>query len=327
MKYFFILVITSCITSITPPAASAKNLLNVALLDFSSNNVPVAQTENVKNRLWFRLITAKVVTMLEPRATREVAFAQNQGPVKYTDTSAAAKIGHFLRADYVVFGTLDRVAAGGDFIIYVRVVNSETGAIVHADSQSYEGPARALDASDMLAGRILQAFEALSPTATGEHETGKGLAGFALHLVGGYIHPVENFSRYAGPGGCVLVAPGVVYRGFFIGLRSGFIGCSGKGGSDSACIVPVAVMFLYSFTLPRSFSFDLTFSGGYSYKNIESASGSTEGYGPLLQGGVYLGYAVHRNVRLVAGIECSAVLERRDQVFLSVNGGFAFSFR
>ncbi|HRZ28166.1 MAG TPA: hypothetical protein P5295_15275 [Spirochaetota bacterium] len=315
----------ACAVIAAPLAAAHRSPVNAALLDFSSNRVPVDLVESVKNRVWFRLITADVVTMLEPVKTREAMITQNRDTIGYDDTAAAARIGHFLRADYVVFGTLDRVPSGG-VVIYVRVADSESGAIVYADSESFTDQNLALHASDMLSGRLLKAFEGLRDSGVSPAPPLKGGPGFGLHLTGGYVHPLADFSDTAGPGWDVLAAPGIAYRGFFFGFRTGYIGCAGSGSTDGAFIVPLAAMILYSIELPAKFSVDLTFSGGFSYKSLEGGPLAGDGYGPLLMGGAYLGYRVHESVRLVLGTECGAVLERRDQVFLLVHAGFMFCF-
>ena len=325
VKCLFLLLVLSGF-SISPLRAAGKNSLTAALLDFSSGKALAEQTENVKNRIWFRLITAGVATMLEPATTRDAVIAQNRGAVGYRETAAAARIGTFLRADYVIFGTLGRPDPEGGFIIYVRVVNSESGVIVHADSQTYDGPARAHEASDMLAGRLLQALETIKTGHAGPRSTGaRRSPGFALHLTGGYAQPLGEFTRVAGPGWCVLAAPGIACGGFFAGFRSGYIDCSSQGSYDSAALVPLTAMFLYSFELPKSFSVDLTISGGLSFKSLEGKNFSRDGFGPLFMGGAYLGYSIHRTVRLVLGAEGGVAFERRDRAFLLVQGGFMFS--
>lgn len=323
-----LLLVTAALWALSLPAASwAKEMPNVALLDFSANRVPAELVENVKNRIWFRLITADVVTMLEPVKTREAMVTQNRDTVGYDDAAAAARIGHFLRADYVVFGTLDRVPSGG-VVIYVRVADSESGAIVYADSEGFTDQGLALHASDMLSGRMLKAFGSLRGSDTGHPSpASKGGPGFALHIAGGYAHPLADFTESAGPGWDILAAPGVAYRGFFVGIRSGYISCSSTGDYSGASMAPLAVMFLYSFSLPVKFSIDLTLSGGCSYNSLEGSGSSRSGFGPLVMGGVYVGYALHDCVRLVLGSECGAVIERTSQVFITAQGGFMFSFR
>ena len=209
----------------------------------------------------------------------------------------------------------------------MRVVSSQTSESVHADSEplrAVNGPVRGRHAFKQArsgAGLLDRPDPCNLPVRTAVDpllvciwwaDTSSPLA------ISLYCRPASLYSL-RGPGHYCT-------DGFFAGFRSGYIVCTDEGEYDSAAMVPLALMLLYSFALPRSFSIDLTLSGGFSYNSLEGTGVSREGYGPLLMGGVYFGYTVHDSVRLVLGAESGVVFERRDQVFIAANGGFMFSF-
>lgn len=306
LRYLSIILMLLALQVSPLKASSIKKYAktHVALLDFTGNNVPEGQSENVKNRILLRIINAGTVTVLEPRRTRDAVISQNNVIPDYTDRESAARIGRYLLADYVIFGTLDRVVSTKKFIIYLRVVNSFTGEVVYGDSEEYTKGEDVLAAADSISQRLISIFATLKPSRYADRR-----ATFMLMVTGSYIYPLDTFSHIVESGGSLSIITGIYISDFLLAFGTGCYMMDGSGDNRYAVMVPIQLHAGYTFSLPSRFSLMLSASGGIVYKYLKREDGEAGGYSPMASVSVSPGYALSDSIRLVLQFTGGCVIE------------------
>lgn len=317
-RIIYIGVILTLLLQVSPIMASsikkyAKN--HVALLDFAGNNVPESQSEHVKNRILLRIINAGTVIVLEPRKTRNAVISQNNVTPDYTDRESAARIGRYLLADYVIFGTLDHVVSTKKYIIYLRVVNSFTGEVVYGDSEEYTLVKDVLAAADNISKRLITIFSSLKPSRFADRTIS-----FMLMACGSYFQPLGEFNNTAGSGGALSVITGIYISDFMLAFGTGCIIMDGSNDNRYAAMVPMQLHMGYTFPLPLRFSLMLSASGGMAYKYLKRKGKEVDGFSPIASLSILPGYALSDSLRLVMHVTGGCVIENTTGLWFVQSG-------
>lgn len=293
--------------------------VRVMVLDFTSN-ISRHQAENARNRILLRLINNTSVTVIEPDRHLINNYI-HQAKTTYKDSSRAASIGRLHNADYVIYGTLDRDSIDKTYIVYVRVVNSFTGAVVYAGAQSYTVKKEIYTAADGLSKKLIQKLKSYRPARYSAKKVT-----FSCDSWVSYFQPLATLNNHIGSGGSFTCVIGANIHQFIIGLRTGISIVNGKGPKNYALIAPMQLHLGYSFNLYSSFFLMFTASGGLVYKYLSAKTADIQGFSAMVSLALVPGYTFSEHISLIVPIETVCIIEGKDDLW-GISAGIGIQYR
>lgn len=288
--------------------------VQILVLEFTGTNITAHQAENARNRILLRLINDTSITVIEPDTVKK---GHGNKDKKSENIQPLNK-----NADYVIYGTLDRVKENNLYILYVRVVNSFTGSLVYAGSQEFTSPNKVLGAADVLAVRLIDRLKSYRPA----RYSAKKMK-FSLDVYCSYVQPLDDLYDILVMGGALTVIIGVDINGSMLGLRTGFLINDGAGYYYKySLMTPVQVYVGYSFSVYSSFFLSLSASGGLVYQYLETADKTTRGFSPIVTAGLTPGYTFSEHISLVIPVETSCIIEGSQDLW-SISAGIGVQYR
>jgi len=299
-----------------PLAAEKKN---IAVLDFSANNISSPEGDILRNRIEVLLYSSGKIRVLERQKYRQKVIEQNIDTFSCTDTACAARVGRYIFADYVVMGSVDRLSG---YSLHIRVVESETGFIVFAGTENVSQRDDLYNALYSLTESLLESLDKKDEEkANASPETGiSPLLSFSL----GYSLPIYSLRDRADYGTSFLVSLLYSVYGFSFGLRSGFTGLMDSSGNLYAYVLPVLAGCQYRVSLGRA-GIIPSLSLGMVYSRIQSeGSGILE---PAVQTGLGFSYMIRSHVSLGVAVDYNYIIEKSGGIqFFTFGAGTAIYF-
>ncbi len=287
--------------------------VQILVLDFTGTNVTAHQAENARNRILLRLINDKSITVIEPDTVQKAPSGIFYSEDKHIPINK--------KADYVIYGTLDRVKGDKLHILYVRVVNSFTGSLVYSGSHEFTSPNKVLTAADVLAGRLIEKLKSYRPARYYAKQFR-----FSLDVYCSYVQPLDDLYDILYMGGSMTVIAGVDMNDFLLGFRTGLLINDGTGNNKYSVMVPMQLHYGYSFSLYSSFYLSLSASGGIVYQYLEKKDSTNQGFSAIVTAGVSPGYTFSEHISIILPIETSCIIEGTEDLW-SISAGVGIQYR
>jgi len=287
--------------------------VQILVLDFKGTNVTAHQADNARNRILLRLINDTSITVIEPDNVKKLTSPEGHKQDKKTVIDK--------NADYVIYGTLDRIREQNTYILYVRVVNSFTGSLVYAGSQEFSSPNKVLGAADVLAARLIEKLKSYRPA----RYSAKKIR-LSLDVYCSYSQPVDKLNDILLMGGSMTVIVGVDINDFILGFRTGLSIHDGKNHNKYSIMTPMQIHFAYNFSVYSSFFLALSVSGGIIYQYLETKDGTTRGFSPIIGAGLSPGYTFSKNISLIFPVETGCIIEGTQDLWC-ISAGIGIQYR
>ena len=109
----------------------------IAIIDFEGISVSEADAKALTQRLTSEMIKLEVYQVLERSEMKRLLDEQKFQYSGCVDLKCAVELGRMLGAKYMIVGSISKV--GNTYSISTRIVNVETGSILHTTTYDYKG--------------------------------------------------------------------------------------------------------------------------------------------------------------------------------------------
>jgi hypothetical protein len=147
-----ILIIFAVILSLLPNLVSAEDKAKrVAILELEAKNAPKPYAEIIRDLLEVKLQKSRLFDVLERNQIKMILNEQKFQLNDCSDSICAVQIGKILYADFVIVGSLSKIAK---YNLSVKIVDVKNGSIMLADTESAETDAELDKAAASIVDRI-----------------------------------------------------------------------------------------------------------------------------------------------------------------------------
>jgi len=116
--------------------------LRIAVLDLNTMGIPNLEAETLSNHMHEVLTRTSNVTSVSPRKISKIVKSQDFEKNRISSSEWAKETGTLLEVDRIVKGSLGKL--GDNYVIDVRLFDTETGAINKSFTRAYRGEADGL---------------------------------------------------------------------------------------------------------------------------------------------------------------------------------------
>ena len=168
--------------------------VKVVILDFTANGVPQAEAEIARNRFEVALFSRSDVRILERTEYQKKIrlYVDSNG---CQEKVCAARIGKVLSADYVILGSLDKVA---DYSFNIRMVEVKSGNIVYAVTDKFENSMDIAKTADYLSERLNRRLAQIKKSGPEKNLSPHNNP--EVSVAASFLQPLDLFSEKADSG-------------------------------------------------------------------------------------------------------------------------------
>jgi len=283
-KIIFFIIISS--------TAMANEKYNIAVLDFTANNISESVACIVQNRIEMKLFSTGNYNLLE-RSKFEV-FAGDKGidPHHCNDKICAVKIGRKLSLKYVILGSID--FTGNKYLFHVKIVDVDQSVIVFIDSTTHSSPENLIDSSGAFVDRI----DLFLVYGSGSDQKADDISGsnFFLTKRNGFLVPIGNLGEIVQYGihGSLQVGVDKLFLDTRVGFETGYFWFKGRCETRHATLIPIIMTFEYSLPLLKNYRFLPRIAGGIFYTSVIKENEKNSAFEPALETALTLGFNINR---------------------------------
>ena len=262
-KYTSILIII--ILFITAPALTAQERITVAVLDFTTSNLPEVYASSIRDRIEVSLYKAKNIDLLERNRIQLAMKEHNIKETECKDAQCMTQLGKLLSATYVVAGNITCIDT---CTITIRVIDVQSGRIVYADSQILPQKNTTDTAVKEISARLTAFFTTLktdAPVTQSKHT-------FLIPITIGYVQPIGELTHIAKGGLSIttgLYADNIIFKNLIPGVTVQSITLAGKNEVTSIYMIPLMGTVGYNFNLTPFCIITPMLSTGAAYTHIK----------------------------------------------------------
>ncbi|MGL4369459.1 MAG: CsgG/HfaB family protein, partial [Spirochaetota bacterium] len=164
--------------------------MRVAVLDFTSSNLPEVYASTIRDQIEVSLYKTKNIDLLE---RNRIALAMKEKNIKEFDSRDAetlSRLGRILSATYVITANITCLETCS---ITIRVIEVSSGRIVYADSQTMPRKDSVDAAVKELSSRLTSFFLTVTP----ETKMAQSSHPLSLPFSIGYVQPIGDLSHIA----------------------------------------------------------------------------------------------------------------------------------
>ncbi|MBA7597156.1 hypothetical protein ES703_04152 [subsurface metagenome] len=120
-----------------PAILSAQRSESLAVLDLEGRGISAGETASLTNRLRSELVKTGAVTVVERGQMNQILEEQDFQMTGCTSDECAVEVGQLLGVSQMIAGSIGKL--GNTFLLDVRIINVETGAIIETMTRDYRG--------------------------------------------------------------------------------------------------------------------------------------------------------------------------------------------
>ena len=109
----------------------------IAVINFIGNNISDSETKALSDRLRIELFNTKHFSVVERGMMEEILAEQGLQQSGCTTNECIVEVGQLIGVNQIIGGSISKV--GNTFSISTRIVNVETGSILHTTTYDYKG--------------------------------------------------------------------------------------------------------------------------------------------------------------------------------------------
>ncbi|MFH0977044.1 MAG: CsgG/HfaB family protein [Spirochaetota bacterium] len=195
LKVFFIsaIILSSMAIAFVNAAIAEQKPKRVAILELEAKNAPKPYAEIIRDLLEVKLQKSRLFDVLERNQIKMILNEQKFQLSDCSDSICAVQIGKILYADFVIVGSLSKIAK---YTLSLKIVDVKNGSIILADTESAETDAELDKAAGSIVDRIARDIQSNNYGATTysfndeRQKSGKAMD-FGVYFRYGLIHNME----------------------------------------------------------------------------------------------------------------------------------------